>query len=314
MSVKQELLKAERDTDALFCMLAGEILLAGALVVSNKTISFELASENKEFLEYAEKQLVRCFQISPETMKIKVVSKTKYVLTLNSQDGFRVLQELMIVFRNRDGEIEFRRDVNPNLMVDLPSKKNYLAGAFCGAGSISIPSQEGADRGGYHMEWVCQTEEKAETICQFLAEMDIISKKIERHGNYVVYLKESDAICKALAEMGAIKNMLELENHKVERLVRNNINRQSNCLSANLDKVMSASAKQVRAIEIIKSTIGIENLPEPLCEVALARLASPEASLSDLAVLTGGKISRAGISLRLKKLMEIAETLGEENE
>ena len=115
----------------------------------------------------------------------------------------------------------------------------------------------------------------------------------------------------ALGHLGAVASMLNLENKKVERAVRNNINRQSNCASANLDKTVSASVKQMQAIEQIDSTLGIDNLPANLYEVARARINNPEASLAELSEILGGNLTRVAVSLRLKKLIQIAKDLGE---
>lgn len=317
--VKSEILKAGRDVDALFCMLCGEILSAGSLTLSRQGISFTLNSENKEFLETVAKQLDKCFQVSANKIEISAVSgtlKSKFELTVEAKTGSMILEGLGILSKNKEGELVVNRTVDPNLITDDEGKKSYLAGAFCGAGSVSTPafeSEQAKPSSGYHMEWVCLTAERADTICEYLAELGIISKKIERNGNFVVYLKESDAICQALALLGAVASMLELENSKVERSVRNNINRASNCLSANLDKVVSASVKQMQAIDVIEGTVGLNSLSLPLQQVAVARRDNPQASLSELAEILGGNISRVAVRERLMKLIKIAQSLGEEN-
>lgn len=316
--VKNEILKVRRDTDALFCMLCGEILSAGSLIIKKNNISFSISSENEEFATAIVKQLEICFQVLKSDISIKTMQgamKNKFELTIDSEVGMKVLEGLGILSRDKMGQVQINRTIDPNLATDLDCKKSYLAGAFCGSGSISAPNTENDDGhkvSGYHMEWVCLTEQRAETICQFLAELNIISKKIERNSSFVVYLKESEAICQVLAQLGAVACMLELESNKVERSVRNNINRQSNCASANLDKVMFASVKQMQAIDIISSTIGIENLPKPLADVALARLANPDASYAEIAQVLGGNISRVAVSQRFLKLIKIAQELGEE--
>jgi len=317
MLAKEEILNVKRNTDALFCMLCGEILSAGSLVVSRNKLSFVLTSESVEFLKHAKQQLISCFQLKEDSIKINENvghQKTKHELKLSAEDGYRVLEELNIVYKTKNGELEVSKTISPNLVYDEDCKKAYLAGAFCGAGTISVPSEKNEQTKGYHMEWVASNPEKAETISEYLAEFGIISRRVLRGEAVVVYIKESDAISRTLVILGATKNMLSLENRKITRQVRNNINRQSNCLSANLDKVMSASAKQIRAINIIDQTIGLGSLSDSLKEIAALRKKYPEASLSELAEVMHGKITRAGISDRLNKLVKLSSTLGEENE
>ena len=316
MLAKEEILNTKRNTDAVFCMLCGEIFSAGSLVLSRHNISFMITSESIKFLEKVKEQLIYCFQINGDSIKIsqtKKRAKAKHELTLNAEDGFRVFEELDIIYKAKNGEIEVSKTIRDNLVYDEDCKKAYLAGAFCGAGTISVPEENNKTKG-YHLEWVLTSEENAETISEYLAEFDIISKRVRRGDFVIVYIKESDAIARSLTIMGATKNMLNLENRKITRLVRNNINRQSNCQSANLDKVMSASAKQIMAINIIEETVGLSALSENLNEIALLRKNNPEASLSELADLMGGKITRAGIGDRLNKLIKLSKTLGDENE
>lgn len=309
-AVKTEILSKPRDTDALFCMIAGEILSAGSLVVANRKLSFLLTSENVKFLEAFKTQLQSAFQIDKRALKITGVdgAKTKYELTVG-EIGADILRQLGITRFDKNGELEISPTLDRHLIVDDNCKKAFLAGAFVGAGSISVPTE--GNKSGYHMEWVCTNIERAEDICAYLGELDIISKMIERGTSFVVYIKGSDAISLALGHLGAVASMLNLENKKVERAVRNNINRQSNCASANLDKTVSASVKQMQAIEQIDSTLGIDNLPANLYEVARARINNPEASLAELSEILGGNLTRVAVSLRLKKLIQIAKDLGE---
>lgn len=311
--VKTEIMNVKRDTDALICMVCGEILSAGSLVILRRNVSFMISSENEAFVLGVKKQLVKCFQIDENCFEItrdNTGLKPKFELEVPQPEGSKILENLGILVKDKQGDTIVNRKIDENLLADEACKCAYLSGAFCGAGSISVPNYE-KNTGGYHMEWVCQTPERADLICNLLGELGIISKKIERGSSFVVYLKESDVLCQTLARMGAVASMLELENNKVEREVRNNINRQSNCQSANLDKTVNASVKQMQAIDVIKNTIGLENLPENLAEVALARWANPQASLSEIVKILGGKITRVAVGQRLLKLIKLANDLGE---
>ena len=154
---------------------------------------------------------------------------------------------------------------------------------------------------------------KADLVSEIFSNFDIFPKSVERGEEFIVYLKNSETICDALGLFGANKTVLDLMNKKVDRDMSNLMNRQINCISANLDKTVNASLKQVKAIEIIQNTIGLENLPETLCETALLRLGNPEASLNDLLSLMETKISKGALAQRFDKIIKLANELGDKD-
>ena len=111
--------------------------------------------------------------------------------------------------------------------------------------------------------------------------------------------------------MGANNAVLMLSNEIVTRELRNKVNRQVNCINANINKTVEASLKQINAIKLIENTIGLESLPEDLQEVAVLRLANPEESLDELLKLSTIKLTRSGLNHRFRKLIKIAGTLEE---
>lgn len=310
--VKVEILNKQRSLDASVSMLSGVILSAGSLVVSNRKISFEVNSESEELVSWVQRALIDKLGINENDIDINTnANQSKYILIVSSLAGSIILDRLGIVRTDRFSSLLVSHIPSQELISDQEGKLAFLAGAFVGSGSISTPREN--SRGGYSLEWICQTDEKAQLIAEILAEWDIISRKIERNQTKVVYIKNSEDICQVLTLMGAIKSRLDIENRIVERDVRNNINRQSNCTSANLDKTLLASVKELKAINLIEETIGLTELNKNLYEVAILRLNNPQASLAELAELLDNKISRAALSLRLKNIIKIAENLGESN-
>ena len=195
-------------------------------------------------------------------------------------------------------------------------KINYLKGMFLGCGSISIPEpidindfSKKKKNSGYHMEWNVQSKEQADYIIDLLASFDILCRSVQRNESFVVYLKEAESISMLLGLFGANKSVLTLENERAGREMRNLVNRQANCISANIDKSINTALKQLEAIEIIKETIGIEGLPETLQEVAFARLNNPEGSLSEIIEAMQTKISKGAVSQRFKKIEQIAKEI-----
>ena len=152
-------------------------------------------------------------------------------------------------------------------------------------------------------------EKIAEDFLKLLAEFDIPAKITTRKNTPIVYIKEYQLICDALALVGANKAVLSLQNEAAIRELRNNINRQNNCLNANLNKTIGASVRQLNAIKIIQENVGLESLNEGLMELALLRLANPEATLEELRKLSTQELTKSGINHRFTKILEMAQKI-----
>ena len=218
------------------------------------------------------------------------------------------------MFIDHDGLTRISDVADKAFLKNETEMKAFLTGLFLGSGSLSVPSEsEKKKTYGYHFEIALQTKAQSDLIAEIFTNFDIFPKTVERGEEYIVYLKNSETICDVLGLFGANKSVLDLMNKKVDRDMSNLMNRQINCISANLDKTVNASLKQIKAIEVIQNTIGLENLPENLCETALLRLGNPEASLNDLISLMDTKISRGAIAQRFEKLIKLANELGDKD-
>lgn len=184
---------------------------------------------------------------------------------------------------------------------DLTVKKAYLKGAFLAVGSINDPKKA------YHFELSMGNMKEATRMQKILMSMGIKAKIIERELNSVVYIKDGEVISDILTFLGAIHETLYFEEQMVVKSARNDINRRVNCETANLSKTISAGVKQIAAIEKLKESGKLDSLDEELYEVAILRLANPDATLKELAMLFGKEITKSGINYRLKKLVELAE-------
>ncbi|WP_242836124.1 DNA-binding protein WhiA [Ruminococcus albus] len=189
----------------------------------------------------------------------------------------------------------------------LPKDKFFpflTAGIFLACGSVNDPSKK------YHMEFVMPTLDLCNDLGLLLIERhEIIPKHVERKGAQVMYIKESENIIDMLTLMGATMCSIELMNVKMEKDVRNKINRAMNCDNANIDKTLRAAERQVADIELIDQKIGLSALPEQLKEMAELRLENPDYNLKQLGAEMVPPISRSGANHRLQKLSEIAEEL-----
>ena len=179
----------------------------------------------------------------------------------------------------------------------------FLRGVFLACGSISSPEKN------YHLEFVVPFMKLSGDLFSILEEMGFTPKKVVRKGYNVIYFKDSESIEDLLTAMGATNSTILLINIKINKDIRNHINRRVNFETANIDRAVKAGISQSKAIKKIIKNKGIESLPENLRETALLRLRNPEATLSELEELLEGKVSKSGINHRLKRLMKIAEEL-----
>ncbi|MBR1781496.1 MAG: DNA-binding protein WhiA [Oscillospiraceae bacterium] len=174
----------------------------------------------------------------------------------------------------------------------------FLRGAFLAGGSVTDPEKR------YHLELVTNHLYVQRELMALLQELGFAPKGITRSANFVTYLKRSEAIADLLTTIGAPLAAMEIMNAKVEKHLRNGVNRWSNCDVANVDKAVDAAQSQIEAIRRIQETVGLDALPDKLRETALFRLENPELSLSQLAQLA--QVSKSCMNHRLRKLMEMA--------
>ena len=183
----------------------------------------------------------------------------------------------------------------------------FIRGAFLSCGTVTDPQKD------YHLEFAAFYRKLAGDLAALLREAEPLSLQInqtERKGSQVVYLKSSEEIADLLTYMGAPTASMELMQQKMRKQVRNDINRKANFETANLDKTMSASARQVAAFQLLLKKVSLETLPDDLREVLQLRLSEPEMSLRAM----GERLSltRSGVNHRLRRLMELAEKVGKE--
>lgn len=180
----------------------------------------------------------------------------------------------------------------------------YLRGAFICRGSLSAPARD------YHFEISVDRFEAAKSIVAALRSFDLPARSARRKASHVVYLKESDGIVGALSLMGAHGALLQFENVRIVKGMRNHVNRLVNCETANVDKTVNAASSQLDAIRLLERTKGLDALPLPLREVARLRLEHPYASLRELGELLTPRVTKSGVSYRMKKIERLAEQEG----
>jgi len=215
-----------------------------------------------------------------------------------------LLQDMGILISDQDVE-----GMQPawELLKDESCINAFLRGAFLASGSVSDPQR------GYHMEIVVRDEELAKLLERVMSEQGLHAHLIERKDVNVVYLKDSEHIVELLGRMGAVRSLLDFENVRVERSVRNQFNRAINCETANLDKTMSAAAKQCEAIQYLEKKQKFQLMPPELREVAELRMEYPQETLAELAARLPG-VSKSGVNHRLRRIVELAQEQKEKDE
>ena len=179
----------------------------------------------------------------------------------------------------------------------------FFRGCFFAGGSITDPSKR------YHLELTSSHLQASRELEVLLRESGYPPKSVARNGSAVTYFKQSDQIEDFLTLIGAPAAAMRIMSTKVEKGIRNSVNRRLNCDSANLDKAVEAAQSQGAAIRRLHAAGRLAELPDKLQETAALRLAHPELSLSELAEAFDPPVTKSCLNHRLRKLMELAGKL-----
>lgn len=314
---KEEILKAEIEDDtASLAFLSGLIHSCGEIEKSNNKIYIKIISDIDKLFDYIKKIIKKLYgdEIEPELAENYNINKNPFFEISFEVEKFKQLLIDVGVIDYSSGGITFNFDLDKNLLLEDDTRRAFIKGVYIGAStsSIKLSSETYQSCGsGYHLEFVSQSHNFLMEFSNILAEYNIIGKIFERKNSYVLYVKDVNTIQDMLALIGANNSVMDLSNEIITRELRNKVNRQVNCINANINKTVEASLKQVNAINTIINTIGLDSLPEDLQEVAVLRLANQEESLDELLKLSTINLTRSGLNHRFRKLIKIANTLEE---
>lgn len=302
--------------------LAGHVNMARHCQIAELAAIFQFCArieqgENKEsaLVINAENEVIvkKCFTLLRKTFNIEtsackndgktgILSEQTAIRITDSELVWNIFRTLKLVGDN-DVFYGFDEPVNPILIKNSCCRRAYLRGVFLCVGSMSDPVK------GYHLELVTDNERKAFQIQQIIREFELDAKIIRRKKYFVVYLKEGSNIVDFLNICEAHVSLMQFENERIVKEMRNSINRRVNCETANISKTVNAAAKQISDIRKIRDTIGFSNLPQNLREMAMVRLEYPEASLKELGGYLVPPVGKSGVNHRLRKLSEIADEI-----
>ena len=221
-----------------------------------------------------------------------------------SKSIFRIAdgQKLAVILETLgyDPDQHYALHVNFALLEEECCRASFLRGAFLAGGSVTDPLKR------YHLELATPHLQAGREVEALLRDMGYEPKNVQRQGNGVTYFKQSDHIEELLTRIGAPAAAMEVMAAKVEKEMRNTVNRRVNCDAATVDKAVAASREQVEALTRLTDAGIVATLPVKLQEVAVARLLQPELSLSELAETFDPPLTKSCLNHRMRKLMELA--------
>lgn len=288
--------------------LSAFIRCSGTLALYGGNIGFEAVTESKSIASFFSKIITSLYGAEPsfEEYKDKFTSKPKYKISLINEQSTYILTQLGIITETASG-------TTVNLIIDKYvtendcCKKAYVIGAFLGSGSVTVPKTDVNSSTSYHLEVVFSKYQTATCFAEILSEVGFMPKLTERKGNYIVYFKNGDEISDFLFYVGARKSGFEVQDIVVKKVMNNDTNRKRNCDMANISKQIEASMKQVKDINIISETIGLDSLPLALKQTAILRLENRDSTLEEMSQISG--LSKSCLNHRLRKIGEIAKNL-----
>lgn len=289
--VKQELaVSYAKSRHCMLAELAAIINYTGKVSILKGKVTLFIQTDNELVREKYEVLLERLFQIK---LRKREISQEE---TLKVLEGVKLWDKANHCFKNTAA-------VDGILIQQNCCRRAFIRGAFLSAGSISNPNK------GYHFEVVCTCLPQAKQIQSAMNSFDADAKIVSRKKNQVVYVKEGSHIVDLLNVMGAHEALMNLENVRIVKEMRNSVNRQVNCETANISKTVNAAVRQIEDITYIKDHMGLESLPDHLREMALLRLKYPDVPLKELGSYLSPPVGKSGVNHRLRKLSKIAEEM-----
>jgi len=334
---KKQILKNILTNDCCgLAFLSGLINASGKFKFQNqKILKITITTEIPNVFEFCKGISIQLYGIAPtysmlnsNNAKNAKKSKKTYHIVFPQNLASEMLSDIGLVDETKNFTM---RQIDDHLIKDTCCKKSYIKGVFIGSATSGINFQHNEEfldekklsknkanlkkisnarnRSGYDIEFISNSHDFLLQFSNLLAEFNIFPRLIKRKNHYVLYLKESTAVSDLLALVEAYDSVLQLQNELALRELRNKVNRQTNCLNANISKTVDASLKQIEALDNISNSIGIDALPPELQSIALLRIANPEESLSELLKLSTEKITRNTLNYRLNKIIKIAKDL-----
>ncbi|HHX87897.1 MAG TPA: DNA-binding protein WhiA [Firmicutes bacterium] len=279
--------------------LAALVLLRGFLVLRDGQRYLKIAVGYNALARHLFQLIKQAGFNSPQVIKQQVrrLGKVQYMVQVQGREAVDSLLDYLGLYTG-EGHPSLSRKAHRDIE-NRCCQRSFLRGTFLAGGSLSI------SRSGYHLEINCGYQEDALLIQQFMYKFGVASSVRERNQVHYVYLKHGESIAEFLRVIGAHSALLELENIRVIKSVRNQINRLVNCDTANLDKIVTSSQQQIETIAKVERLIGLSNLSPSLREAAYLRKKHPEASLKELGEMLKPPLGKSGMNHRFRQLARL---------
>lgn len=265
----------------------------GVLLYCNTFSAKELRiiTASADFAQRLPRLFRRAFGLSFDLLPKSGAGKQSFAITDR--------EKLRLIFDAFGADIDttLSHHINFGVIEEDCCRTAFVRGAFLAGGSVTDPEKR------YHLELATPHHSVSREAFSLLLDLGFSPKETQRSGNSLLYFKQADAIADFLTTIGASQAAMAIMTAKVEKEMRNTVTRQINCDSANTDKTVAAAQAQMAAIRRIAKEYGLDALPEPLKDAALLRITNPEASLSDLVLLSDPPVSKSCLNHRLKKIM-----------
>ena len=274
----------------------------GVLLYCNTFSSTEIRiiTESRDFAARLPRLFKKAFGITFD-QEPAAQDRGKLQFAISSEDKIAKIFETL----QMDLKASLTLHVNFGMLEEEAECMAYLRGAFLAGGSVTDPAKR------YHLEMTTSHYKVSRETCALLIECGFSPKELSRGGNNILYFKQSDYIEDFLTAIGAQVSAMGVMEAKVEKDLRNGVNRRVNCETANLTKVVDASMGQMAAIRALEEAGELDKLPGKLRETALLRRENPEATLQELAAMLKPPITKSAINHRMRKLLELARALEE---
>lgn len=267
-------------------------------------VELQILTENPSIVRKYFTILHKTFKIETSVMEEECLSGHKngvFSISLDEEEQILTVLHAVKLIDSQGVLHDLRDRANPIILKNACCQRAFLRGAFLSIGSMSDPEKS------YHLELVCNNLFQAEQLQELLQGFELDAKIVQRKKYFVVYLKEGSNIVDFLNICEAHVALMNLENLRILKEMRNSINRRVNCETANITKTVNAAAKQIEDITFIRDYVGLRKLPDNLREMAEVRLEHPEASLKELGQFLDPPVGKSGVNHRLRKLSEIAD-------
>ncbi len=279
--------------------LTAFIHLGGSLQLSGQRMSLHVVTSNAAVARRVFVLFKKAFKfLAPEVLvrkRIRLRKNYVYLVRIADSPKLREIVEQLGLLR---GDNPAAKPAGSKCC-----RRSYLRAAFLIAGSLSNPE------GAYHLEIYTDYQHQAEDLAALITAFGLTPKTIRRKNGFLVYLKEGDQIGEFLNIIGAHGTLLDFENIRVLKSLRNRVNRLVNFETANVNKTIDAALKQVEAIHFLRRQPAWQTLPLSLKELAGLRLAHPEASLQELGEMLSPPLGKSGVNHRMRKLEKMAAAI-----